>query len=159
MKRIQFVCLFVAVLFGSAGTIYAQTQPVAFTGATVMPISSAPIQNGVVVVQNGRIVAVGGPGTTIPRNATRVDARGKVIMPGLVDTHSHIGRGDGGDRSSATHPDVRIVDAIDARSDTFRKARTGGVTTVNVMPGSGHLLSGQTVYLKHRHHERHDRRY
>jgi imidazolonepropionase-like amidohydrolase len=148
MKRIQFVCLIVAVLFGSAGTIYAQTQPVAFTGATVMPISSAPIQNGVVVVQNGRIVAVGGPGTTIPRNATRVDARGKVIMPGLVDTHSHIGRGDGGDRSSATHPDVRIVDAIDARSDTFRKARTGGVTTVNVMPGSGHLLSGQTVYLK-----------
>ena len=40
------------------------------------------------------------------------------------------------------------MDAIDVYSDTFRKARTGGVTTVNVMPGSGHLLSGQTVYLK-----------
>ncbi|HAC15753.1 MAG TPA: amidohydrolase, partial [Bacteroidetes bacterium] len=51
------------------------------------------------------------------------------------------------------HPDVRIVDAIDARSDTFKKARTGGITTVNVMPGSGHLLSGQTAYLKLRNAE------
>jgi imidazolonepropionase-like amidohydrolase len=71
-------------------------------------------------------------------------------MPGLVDTHSHIGEGDGGDRSSTTHPDVRILDAIDPQSDTFKKAIAGGITTVNVMPGSGHLMSGQTVYLKMR---------
>lgn len=148
MKRIFMPMIGALLLFGSADPLAAQSQPVAFTGATVYPISSPPIQNGVVVVQNGQILSVGGSGTSIPRNATRVDVRGKVIMPGLVDTHSHIGRGDGGDRSSATHPDVRIADAIDARSDTFRKARTGGVTTVNVMPGSGHLLSGQTVYLK-----------
>jgi len=71
-------------------------------------------------------------------------------MPGLVDTHSHIGEGDGGDRSSTTHPDVRILDAVDPMSDTFKKAIAGGITTVNVMPGSGHLMSGQTVYLKMR---------
>src|SRR5690606_34097328 len=76
------------------------------------------------------------------------DVRGKVIMPGLVDTHSHIGEGDGGDRSSTTHPDVRILDAIDPNSDSFKKAIAGGITTVNVLPGSGHLMSGQTVYLK-----------
>jgi imidazolonepropionase-like amidohydrolase len=128
--------------------VNAQERPTAFIGATVYPISSEPIQNGVVIVHNGKITAVGGANTRIPNNAERIDATGKVIMPGLVDSHSHIGRGDGGDRSSAMHPDVRIVDAIDARSDTFKKARTGGITTANVMPGSGHLLSGQTVYLK-----------
>lgn len=128
--------------------VNAQDRPTAFIGATVYPISSEPIQNGVVIVHNGKITAVGDANTRIPNNAERVDATGKVIMPGLVDSHSHIGRGDGGDRSSAMHPDVRIVDAIDARSDTFKKARTGGVTSANVMPGSGHLLSGQTVYLK-----------
>ncbi len=128
--------------------VNAQDRPTAFIGATVYPISSEPIQNGVVIVQNGKITAVGDANTRIPNNAERIDATGKVIMPGLVDSHSHIGRGDGGDRSSAMHPDVRIVDAIDARSDTFKKARTGGVTSANVMPGSGHLLSGQTVYLK-----------
>jgi imidazolonepropionase-like amidohydrolase len=69
-------------------------------------------------------------------------------MPGLVDTHSHIGEGDGGDRSTALHPDVRIMDTIDPRSKTFNKAMAGGVTTANIMPGSGLLMSGQTVYVK-----------
>jgi imidazolonepropionase-like amidohydrolase len=137
-----------AILMGATVSAWSQDRPVAFTGATIYPVSSEPIENGVIIVHQGKITAVGGPQTRIPNNAERVDATGKVILPGLVDTHSHIGRGDGGDASSASHPDVRIVDAIDARSDTFRKARTGGITTVNVMPGSGHLLSGQTVYLK-----------
>jgi imidazolonepropionase-like amidohydrolase len=77
-----------------------------------------------------------------------VDARGKTIMPGLVDTHSHVGNGSGGDASAPIQPDVRVLDAIDARDSGIKRARAGGITTVNVMPGSGHLLSGQTVYLK-----------
>ncbi|HQU73506.1 MAG TPA: amidohydrolase family protein, partial [Calditrichia bacterium] len=59
-----------------------------------------------------------------------------------------IGGGDGGDRSASLHPDVRILDAIDVRNEHFRKALAGGITTANVMPGSGHLMSGQTAYLK-----------
>ncbi len=145
MKRFLVTCM---VLLGLSGIALAQERPVAFTGATIYPVTSGVIENGVLVVHRGKITAVGGPNTRIPNNAERIDVSGKVIIPGIVDTHSHIGRGDGGDASSATHPDVRIVDAIDARSDTFKKARTGGITTVNVMPGSGHLLSGQTVYLK-----------
>jgi imidazolonepropionase-like amidohydrolase len=123
-----------------------------FRGAMIYPISGAPISDGVLVVENGKIVAVGAADeVNIPSNAENFDVTGKVILPGLVDTHSHIGRGDGGDRSSPTHPDVRILDAIDPRSDTFQRARAGGITTVNVMPGSGHLISGQTVYLKLKH--------
>jgi imidazolonepropionase-like amidohydrolase len=69
-------------------------------------------------------------------------------MPGLVDVHSHLGRGSGGDRSGPLQPEVRVLDAVDVRSPNFWKARAGGLTTLNVMPGSGHLTSGQTVYLK-----------
>ena len=69
-------------------------------------------------------------------------------MPGIVDSHSHVGSASGGDRSSPLHPDVRALDSIDIASDSFWRARAGGITTVNVMPGSGHLMSGQTVYLK-----------
>lgn len=126
----------------------AQEQPHAFRGATILPISGPAIQNGVLVVQGGKITAVGGPETAIPAGAVVHDAAGKVIMPGLVDTHSHIGGGDGGDRSSPMHPSVRILDAIDARDEGIQKAQSGGITTVNVMPGSGHLMSGQTAYLK-----------
>jgi imidazolonepropionase-like amidohydrolase len=101
------------------------------------------------VVQGGKIVAVGAAGAvTVPAGATRVDASGKVIMPGIVDSHSHIGQGDGGDASGPIQPDVRILDSINVRSSSVQKARAGGVTSVNVMPGSGHLSSGQTLYLK-----------
>ena len=69
-------------------------------------------------------------------------------MPGLVDTHSHIGGVEGADASAPIQPDVRVLDSIDVRDARIQKAQAGGITTVNVMPGSGHLLSGQTVYLK-----------
>ena len=128
---------------------FAQVNPIVFTGAKIIPISGKPIENGVLVIQNGKIVSVGSSDEVEVSGKSDVfGVTGKVIMPGLVDTHSHIGEGDGGDRSSTTHPDVRILDAIDPHSDTFKKAIAGGITTVNVMPGSGHLMSGQTVYLK-----------
>ncbi len=148
MSKTFIVCVLMACLAVSA-PVFGQQQPVAFEGATLYPIASEPIENGVLVVQDGQILALGPAGQVeIPSSAERRDATGYIIMPGLVDTHSHIGSGDGGDSSSPLHPDVRIMDAIDVRSDTFKKARTGGVTTANVMPGSGHLLSGQTIYLK-----------
>lgn len=127
----------------------AQDRPHVFEGAEIITITGESISNGVLVVEDGKITAVGETGSiSIPNNAVRQDVSGKVIMPGLVDSHSHIGEGDGGDRSAALHPDVRIMDTINPDSDTFKKARAGGITSVNVMPGSGHLMSGQTVYLK-----------
>lgn len=146
MRRTLTAALVAAA--AAAAPAGAQQQPHAFRGATLLPIAGAPIENGVLVVQGGRITAVGGPETAVPADAVVHDATGKVIMPGLVDTHSHIGGGDGGDRSAALHPSVRILDAIDARDEGIQKAQAGGITTVNVMPGSGHLMSGQTVYLK-----------
>lgn len=127
---------------------HAQENPIAFKGAQIIPIAGEPIENGTLIVQKGTIIAVGGAELPIPSDASVVDVSGKVIMPGLVDTHSHIGEGDGGDASSSLHPEVRIMDSIDPRSDTFKKALAGGITSVNIMPGSGLLMSGQTVYLK-----------
>ena len=126
-----------------------QERPQAFTGATIITVAGQPINDGVLVVHRGKIVAVGPRGTTrIPSGAQTVDARGKFIMPGLVDTHSHVGGGAGADGSAPIQPDVRVMDAINVRDSSIMRARAGGITTVNVMPGSGHLLSGQTIYLK-----------
>ena len=144
MKRIVFIALYIVLL-----PLLISAQTTVFKGAKIIPISSSPIESGVLIIEDGSIAAVGAEGEVdIPENATVRDVSGKVIMPGLVDSHSHIGEGSGGDRSSALHPDVRIMDTIDPRSDSFKKALAGGITTVNVMPGSGHLMSGQTVYLK-----------
>lgn len=127
----------------------AQEQAHVFRGAEIIPVSGETIPSGTLVIQNGEITAVGAEGDVdVPSGAVEHDVSGKVIMPGLVDTHSHIGEGDGGDGSATLHPDVRILDAIDPKSDSFYKALAGGITSVNVMPGSGHLMSGRTVYLK-----------
>ena len=145
MRRLALLALLAATLGPSAG---AQESPVAFVGATVHPVSGPAIADGAVVVHEGRITYVG-PRAGAPLDGARQqDATGKTILPGIVDTHSHVGDGDGGDSSGPLQPDVRILDALDPRADSFQKARAGGITTVNVMPGSGHLMSGQTAYLK-----------
>ncbi len=148
MRKLTYLILGGMLFIFSTGNLNAQENPIAFTGAHIIPVVGDEIESGVLVVQNGEIIAVGDENTRIPRRAERIDVSGKVIMPGLVDPHSHLGEGDGGDRSGTTHPDVRISDSIDPRSDTFKKALSGGLTTINVMPGSGWLMSGQTAYLK-----------
>jgi len=146
MKKYIFFCVGLLINFETG---YAQDQLTAFRGATIYATSDLTFEKGVMLIEDGVIKDIGAVGDVrIPNKAKVVDLSGKVIMPGLVDAHSHIGEGDGGDRSSAMHPDVRILDAVDPKSDTFKKALAGGITTVNVMPGSGHLMSGRTVYLK-----------
>lgn len=127
----------------------AQTEPVAIVGARVIPVTGPEIERGVLVVRGGKIVAVGPVGSTpVPEGATRIDAAGKVVMPGLVDTHSHIGGVAGADGSATIQAAVRVLDSINPFDSGFRRAVAGGVTTLNIMPGSGHLLSGQTIYVK-----------
>lgn len=142
--------LFLLVLWALIGTPTgaAQQAPVAFVGATVYPVTGPVIQNGTVVVHDGRITYVGAAAGAPLSGARQIDVTGKVIMPGIVDTHSHVGQGDGGDSSNPIQPDVRILDTLDPRADSFNKARSGGITVANVMPGSGHLMSGQTAYVK-----------
>jgi len=142
----KLLCLGVALL--AMAPAVAETT-IVFRGGTVVPIASSPIEDGVVVVRGSKIEAVGSAGDVrVPRDAEVVDLRGGVLMPGLVDTHSHLGGVSGGDRSAALHPGVRALDGINIFDDSLWRARAGGLTTINVMPGSGHLMSGQTVYLK-----------
>jgi imidazolonepropionase-like amidohydrolase len=142
---------FSAILLGlSALTSFAQQTPVAIRGALIYPVAGAPIPNGVLVVQGGKVLRVGGPSTPIPAGAQVIDATGKVIIPGIVDTHSHLGGPSGGDNSGPLSPETRALDAVNPTSDGFRKALAGGITTINIMPGSGFLLSGQTIYVKMR---------
>jgi imidazolonepropionase-like amidohydrolase len=136
-----------AAAAGLAAPVKAQERPIAFTGATIHTMAGPTLQNATLVVHKGKVVAVGAD-PAIPSGAERRDARGMVIMPGIVDTHSHIGQVAGADRSSPIQPEVRAMDSINPRDASIAKARAGGVTTANVMPGSGFLMSGQTFYMK-----------
>jgi len=140
---------FLSMLVFAALFVEAQQRPQAYVGAEIIPISGPAIHDGVLIIKEKKIVAVGARSAVkIPEEAEIHDASGKVIMPGIIDTHSHIGGGSGGDGSGPIQPDVRILDSINPRDTGFKRALAGGITTVNVMPGSGHLSSGQTLFLK-----------
>ena len=147
MKRTAIVFLLCTPLLSAA-----QDTPQAFLGARILPVSpdgKVEIEDGILLIDEGKIVAVGSAGSVdIPSNAVRHDVSGSVIMPGLVDTHSHIAGPRGADRSAPIQPDARVLDSLNMRDARVQKAQAGGITTVNVMPGSGHLMSGQTLYLK-----------
>ncbi|MEO7674144.1 MAG: amidohydrolase family protein [Pyrinomonadaceae bacterium] len=138
-----------AVIYLFVCTILGQESSIAFINARIIPISGQPIKQGILLVRNGKIIAVGDARTVkLSSDVQTVDLGGKVVMPGLVDSHSHVGDGSGGDGSAPIQPDVRLLDGINARAASLQRAQAGGITTVNVMPGSGHLDSGQTLYLK-----------
>ncbi|GJM26688.1 MAG: amidohydrolase [Phycisphaerae bacterium] len=149
MYRFLIPLVSLAVFLGAASITHAQESATAYVGAKIIPIVGGEVEQGVLITKNGKIVEVR---TTDDRNfadgTVVVDVSGKVLMPGLICTHSHIGGVGGGDGSGPLHPEVRIYDAINPRSSGFRRAVAGGLTALNIMPGSGHLLSGQTVYVK-----------
>ncbi len=146
MKKSVFSIL---VLFLLVCSSYGQEKPIAFINAKIIPIVGQPIEQGILLVQNGKITAVGDARTVrLSSDVVTIDVKGKVIMPGLVDSHSHIGEPAGADGSSPIQPDIRILDSVNARASSIQRAQAGGITTANVMPGSGHLDSGQTLYLK-----------
>ena len=121
----------------------------AFVGARIIPIEGKVIPHGVILISGKKILAVGTVGKIdIPKDAQQVDVDGRVIMPGLICTHSHIGGVGAADGSGPIQPGVRVSDSINIHDSGFRRAIAGGLTTLNIMPGSGHLSSGQTAYVK-----------
>src|SRR5262249_54326777 len=136
----------------------ADDPPTAYRGARIHTATGEPIADGVLVVQGGKILAVGPQRTTpVPPGSRSVDLAGQVIIPGLVGTHSHIGlwarpgvpaNQDGNEGSGPVQPALRALDAIQPDDPGIRMAVAGGITTANIMPGSGNVIGGQTVYVK-----------
>ncbi|MEU6857991.1 amidohydrolase [Glycomyces sp. NPDC046736] len=129
----------------------------ALRGATILPITSAPIEQGTILVEDGRISAVGGPDLAVPEGVPVEDASGKWILPGLIDAHTHLGVHEtgegwaGDDTNEMTDPNtaqVRALDGINPAEAGFADALKGGVLTVCVNPGSGNVIGGECVVIK-----------
>lgn len=127
----------------------------AWVGAKILNGKGETFESAVLVVKEGKIVAVGpADRVMIPEDAEKVDVSGKVIIPGIVDTHSHLGVGSrpnvpsNADVNEMTNPvesGVRALDALNPNDPGIQMALAGGVTSANVMPGSGNVIGGQTV--------------
>ncbi len=149
--------LAVLSLLAAASAAPAQDKPVAYVGVRILPVAGPAIDDGVFVVHRGKIIAVGGRNTPVPADATVERPAGAVVIPGLVDTHSHVGifgrpgvpaHADGNESSGPAQPGLRALDSIWPDDPGVRMATAGGVTTANIMPGSGNVIGGATVYVK-----------
>ncbi len=125
-------------------------------GATLLTVANGRIENGALLIEGGKIRAVGAD-VTAPDDAERLDAGGLVVTPGLVDAHCHIGSApegfpmdteDTNDMVDPVAPQLRILDAIYPDDTAFGDALAGGVTCVQTLPGSGNVIGGQGVVIK-----------
>jgi imidazolonepropionase-like amidohydrolase len=130
--------------------LLATAAPIALVNARVHPVTSPPVDGCTMVIDGGRILAIG-PDVVVPPDAAVVDLTGRVVVPGLIDLHSHVGGGRLHESLGPVQPAISAIDAIDPFHPSLDRARAGGITTVNVMPGSGKLMGGQTAYLSLRH--------
>jgi imidazolonepropionase-like amidohydrolase len=128
----------------------AQTdQAILVRGATIHTAAGAAIPNGAVLARGGKIVAVGA-NVTAPAGARIIEAAGKVVIPGMIDNHSHIGARptDLNDTPMLIGPQHRFIDALDWNDPDFADAVSGGVTTIVTGPGSGENVSGMAAVIK-----------
>ncbi|MFO1496647.1 MAG: amidohydrolase family protein [Lysobacterales bacterium] len=119
-------------------------------GATVWMAGDAPLSNTDVLVERGKIRAIGSA-LKAPAGAVEVDGRGKHLSPGLIDAHSHIaGSGNINEPSHAITSEVRIGDIIDPTDINIYRELAGGTTTSHVLHGSANPIGGQAQLIKHR---------
>lgn len=130
--------------------------PVLLRNATVLTGTGERLENADVLMQDGKIQAVG-KGLAAPQGALSVDATGKWITPGIIDVHSHLGvyaspgidaTSDGNEATNAVTANVWAEHSVWPQDAGFAKALAGGVTSLQILPGSANLVGGRSVILK-----------
>ena len=132
------------------------STPVLLRHATVLTGTGERLEDSDLLMSDGRIVALG-KDLEAPANATVIDAAGKWVTPGIIDVHSHLGvyaspgvdaHSDGNEMSSPVTPNVWAEHAIWPQDPGFEAALAGGVTSMQILPGSGNLIGGRGVTVK-----------
>lgn len=128
----------------------------AITNGTLMTITRGTIRDGTLLVEGGRIAALG-KDVAVPSGAEVIDAGRRFVMPGLIDAHCHTGvfpdgvgymESDGNEATDPVTPHLRAIDAVHPDDMAFRDLREAGVTTINTGPGSANVIGGQFACLK-----------
>lgn len=139
-------------------TTYAAmpTVPVLITNATLLTGTGEQLENSSVLLISGKIAALGSE-LNAPQNALEIDGTGKWVTPGLIDVHSHLGvypspshegNADGNEMTSPNTAQVWAEHGVWTQDPQFTLALAGGVTTMQILPGSANLFGGRSVTLK-----------
>ncbi len=125
-----------------------RSSVVAIRGGTVLTVTKGTIQNGTVVLRDGKIAAVGGAGTDIPQGAEIVEARGRFVSPGIIDAHSHIAAESINEGGTTVSSMTGIDDVLDPTDVAIYRDLAGGLTVANVLHGSANPIGGKNQVIK-----------
>jgi imidazolonepropionase-like amidohydrolase len=135
------------------------SQPVLIQGATVLTGTGERLDGADVLIADGRIQAVA-KGLAAPAGARVIDAHGKWVTPGIIDIHSHLGvypspgvngNSDGNEATAPVTSNVWAEHSVWPQDPGFETALEGGVTTMQILPGSANLIGGRSVVVKNVH--------
>src|SRR5882757_602230 len=147
-------------LSGQAKMVDTTATPgaIAITGGKLLTISHGVIEHGVIVLQGGKIVAVGAASAVkIPAGAVKVDATGMTVYPGLIDSETNLGlvevesdrvNSDLVETSEEIFPQMHVYDAFHAETERIPVARFNGVTNAVVAPESEDTMPGQDIFIQ-----------
>ena len=117
--------------------------------ATILTVTQGTIAKGSILVENGKIAAVGPDVHGARRASSVIDAAGLVAMPGIIDTHSHIAiQGGVNECSLSIVPEVRVKDVVTGDDLAIYRALAGGTTTARLLHGSANTIGGQDAVIK-----------
>lgn len=138
-------------LFASAQTSKPpQPEDVVIKNATILTVTHGTIENGSILIHNGKIAEVG-KSVSAPANAKVIDATGKYVMPGIIDSHAHLALGDDvNEATSPVTPHMMMLDAFDYTDKAIYHSLAGGVTSEMLLHGSANMIGGQAVIIKNR---------
>jgi imidazolonepropionase-like amidohydrolase len=145
------VWLTMALATASGQSEGAAHRDIVIRNAIVMTVTHGNITNGSIYIKDGKIGAVGET-VNAPAGATVIDAGGKYLTPGIVDSHSHIALDDDvNEATSPITPHMMMKDAFDYQDKAIYRALAGGVTTSLLLHGSANMIGGQAVVIKHKY--------
>jgi len=145
MKR-KIIGLIVCMCFAFAPG-FSSAQDLLIKNGTILTITRGTISNGDVLVVDGIIKKVG-KDIKAPKGIKIVDATGKYVIPGIIDSHTHIALAATNEMGNAITPEVKMRDVLNAESTSIYTALSGGVTMVHTMHGSGNPIGGENIVIK-----------
>lgn len=165
MRPIFFLTLLAALIVLPGSGVQAEAYPSTYsplpstatliTNATILTGTGERLEDASLLISDGKIAFVGNG--DVPEGVTTIDASGRWVTPGLIDVHSHLGvyaspgvkaHSDGNEMTNPATPNVWAEHSVWPQDPGFSRALAGGITTLQVLPGSGNLIGGRGVTLK-----------
>src|SRR5215472_3902516 len=126
------------------------TNDVVIKNGTILTVTHGKIENGSIYIHNGKIAAIGAT-VQAPANAQVIDASGKFVMPGIIDSHSHLALdSDVNEATSPVTPAMKMIDAFQNTDKGLYHALAGGVTSLLLLHGSANMIGGEAVVIKNK---------